>query len=208
MLSVLLLMVLEDRSRLLISSAHKWTGLDVRKKLEDQLRLPVIVENISVTNAKFNINKLNANKKIIFVDTDDGIVAIWYNGGIMRGSEIAEIGHTTVLNNGPRCFCGGNGCLEVMCSPDRLSTLYKSLSNKPLPDNSKLAFYKLMYYVEKNDTAAIKVISECIDYLCIGIKNLIMIFNPEQIILNDGMYFKFDYIYNKVTSSLYISPLS
>lgn len=195
----------EERSRLVVSVSHKWKYYDIGAVLERELGLPVIVENVSVTNAKYSIKFSDEN--VAFMDFDEGIGAVWHGGGA-GNLHVSEIGHTIVFLNGDKCFCGNRGCLEVMCSPKRIVSIYKKTSQKPLPKDYDSAFDKIIGYAENGDETAVKVIGECIDYLCIGIKNLVMIFSPDHIKLNGGIYFKHDYIYDRVISGAHIHTLS
>jgi glucokinase len=51
------------------------------------------------------------------VDTGIG-GGIIYNNAIVRGANgfAGEIGHMTIEKNGPLCFCGKRGCVEVLAS--------------------------------------------------------------------------------------------
>lgn len=172
-----------DDSRFILSSQLKWKSFDIKKALEKVTSLPVFVDNLSLVKAMWHFFKnCNGTKdNTIFVDMSNGIGAVqFYNATISR-STLGEIGHTTVESDGEPCFCGNKGCLEAMCSPKRLISVYEKHSNKKISSLSELE--KLYRNEDKN---AVLAISDCAKYLGIGLANLVNIFNPSVIIINSG----------------------
>lgn len=172
-----------DDSRFVMSARLKWKSFDIKKTLEKSTGLPVFVDNVSRTKAvwyfcrKGNINKDN----MLFIDMENGIGAVQFFDGAISRSTLGEIGHTTVERNGEPCFCGNKGCLEAMCSPQRLLSLYESVSGKKLNSLSELdKLYK------GDDKDAIYAVSECGRYLGIGFANLVNLFNPSVMVINTG----------------------
>ncbi len=172
-----------DDSRFILSSQLKWKSFDIKKSLEEATSLPVFVDNLSLVKAMWYFFKnCNGSKEnMLFIDMSNGIGAVQiFNAAISR-STLGEIGHTTVKSDGDPCFCGNKGCLEAMCSPQRLISLYEKLSNKKI---SSLAELDKLY--KNEDKNAVLAISDCAKYLGIGLANLVNLFNPSVMIINSG----------------------
>lgn len=172
-----------DDSKFVLSSRLKLKSFDIKKTLEKSTNLPVFVDNVSLIKAVWYFCRKNSSAKdnMLFVDMENGIGAVQFFEGAISRSTLGEIGHTTVERNGEPCFCGNIGCLEAMCSPNRLLSLYESVSEK------KAASITELDKLYKNDNKdAVYAISECGRYLGIGLANLVNLFNPSVMVINTG----------------------
>lgn len=175
-------LVLDD-SRFVFSSRLKWKNFDIKKMLEEDTGLPVFVDNVSLLKAVyyFCARSRGTHDNMLFVDLENGIGAVQFFEGAISRATIGEIGHTTVESDGEECFCGNRGCLEAMCSPQRLLTLYKEKSGSDVENLRELdRLYK------KEDPAALFAVAECGKYLGIGLANLVNLFNPSVMVINTG----------------------
>ncbi|MBO5364248.1 MAG: ROK family transcriptional regulator [Clostridia bacterium] len=175
-------LVLSD-SRFIMSSRLKWKSFDIKNMLEEETGIPVFLDNVSLLRAVWYFSKKapQPDDNMLFLDMENGIGAVQYAGGVIQSSTLGEIGHTTVERDGLPCFCGNRGCLEAMCSPKRLLSLYESANEEPL---TSLADIESLYQAE-NDAAVFSV-RECACYLGIGLANLVNLFNPSVIVINTG----------------------
>ena len=132
-------LVLED-SKFLLSAHLKWKSFDIKKSLEDLSGIPVFINNVSPIKAvwHFHHNCKKTSRNMLFVDLENGIGAVQFFEGKISHSTLGEIGHTTVERNGAPCFCGNKGCLEAMCSTQRLLSLYESASGNKLSSVKEL----------------------------------------------------------------------
>lgn len=175
-------LVLED-SRFILSSHLKWRSFDIKKALEQDLNIPIFVNNISFIKAVwyFSKNPIESFDNPLYIDMEKGIGAVQYQNGSIVRNTLGEIGHTTVDKDGEPCFCGNKGCLEAMCSPNRIISLYEKYSEKKIDSISEIdKLYK------KEDPYAYRAISECGKYLGIGLANLVNLFNPSTMVINLG----------------------
>lgn len=170
-------------SKFIMSSRLKWKSFDIKNMLEEKTGIPVFLDNVSLLRAAWYFNKKtpSTSDNILFIDMENGIGAVQYAGGVIQSSTLGEIGHTTVKRDGLPCFCGNRGCLEAMCSPKRILSLYESTGEEPL---TSLSEAELLY--QKGNSAAVFAIQECAAYLGIGLANLVNLFNPSEIIINTG----------------------
>lgn len=120
---------------------------------------------------------------------DGKIFAGFYPGG-------AEIGHQIIEKDGRPCSCGNHGCFEAYSSASALilaakkkaeenkdSLLYKLVEGDIEKMNAKIPFDA----AQSGDKAGEEVIDEYLDYLAVGIANLINVFKPEAILLGGGV---------------------
>lgn len=139
---------------------------------------------------------------------EDSVIAITLGtgvgGGIVLGGRIwegingfaAELGHMVVDVGGRACACGQRGCLEVYCSATALVSEAKRMM-KLYPDS-------LMWQLSaehqgrvngiipftahrQGDYAATQVVEDFIDYLAIGIANIINMFQPAVVCVGGGI---------------------
>ncbi len=120
------------------------------------------------------------------------------DGKIYSGSNGAggEIGHMVVEMNGERCTCGRNGCLEMYASATALinqtkqamerypdSIMWKLADGKKENANGLTAFDAM----RKGDTAGKMVVDKFIEYLSVGVANVINTFQPDVLCIGGGV---------------------
>ena len=178
-------LVLED-SNYVLSISLRWKAYNVRRELEEYFNKPVFIENISITRAVWQLSheKGIRERNIMFLDLDNGVGAVQFINGKLNRSLIGEIGHTTVERSGDLCFCGNHGCLEAMCSPERVVRLYREAR----PECPDADFADVVEACRRKDADAMRIVAECGEYLGIGLASVVNIFHPEKIILNSGTY--------------------
>ncbi|MBQ8683972.1 MAG: ROK family protein [Clostridia bacterium] len=175
--------IVVDDGRFLVSTHMKRRSVELRQTLEDMTGLPVFVDNVSYLRATqyFFLTDYQKDKNRLFVDMEDGIGAMQFFGGAITKGTLGEIGHTTLKRDGEPCFCGNRGCLEVMCSPKRLLSLYEGAAGRALAGLSEL---EALYTA--GDENAVFAVEECGAYLGIGLANLVNLFNPSALVINTG----------------------
>lgn len=177
-------MVLEG-SRFVASASLKWKEFDLKAILEKETGIPVFVENASLLKAVWYFECGDWIKKdnMLLIDLEGGIGASQYYHGEINRAMLGEIGHTTVEKDGELCFCGNKGCLEMMCSEQRIIKLYEEKSGES-GANLEIIAEKLT----KNDEAAKAAVKDCGKYLGIGLANLVNLCRPMAIVINMGSY--------------------
>ncbi len=183
-----------DHSRFIVSSSLKWKDVDLKGMLEKETDLPVFVENISLIKAVwlFCCDRSIQRDNMLLVDLQNGIGASQYYDGEINRAMLGEIGHTTVEKNGEMCFCGNKGCLETMCSEQRVIRLYEETSGESGIDLKHVA----QEFACKNE-AAIYAVNECAKYLGIGLANLVNLCRPGAIVINTGSFDELEVLIDK-----------
>lgn len=148
----------------------------------DYLDVPVYVDNEANLSAYYEyLNKKDSISNLIYVSITDGFGAgIIINGEIYRGgnNSSGEIGHTKISVNGKKCKCGNNGCIEAYTSVNALLEQYNSKYSKNITDIEE--FEELC---DKNDEEALSILKEYMYILGTGISNLMLILDPNTIVI-------------------------
>lgn len=178
------------------SSSLRWEETDVARELAFRPDIPVLVENISRTKAMYLARRQDGfgEENSVFVDLDMGIGMVQVCDGKVCSSVMGEIGHTTVERDGELCFCGNRGCLEAMCSTDRILRLTRDkLSEGGCPvlrrildgrNSGELTYQDVESAQMQGDRDVLEILRGCGEYLGIGLGNIINLFHPRQIVLS------------------------
>lgn len=151
------------------------------------------------------------HKNIVAVTLGTGVGGgIIIDGKIFSGFNHAggEIGHTVILYNGAACSCGRSGCWEAYASATALINQTKSamikardsvmweLANGSLDNvNGKTAFDAM----RKGDPVGKKVCDKYIEYVSVGVVNMINIFQPEILCIGGGISKEGDNLIKPIT---------
>lgn len=172
------------KGELTYSAPMGWSKVDIKSNFKEVLPdLPFKIDNLAhaVALGEKWLKNGREREDFVYVYVGKGIGAgIIANGQIYHGSEYnaAEIGHSTINFNGPQCNCGNRGCLETYCST---KVLQRNIENEL--DIKIKSEEELWEILNSNDNKVKEIIEEALDYLGIGIANLINTLNPEKIII-------------------------
>ena len=179
----------------------KWQEVPVRQILEPLVGCPVFLLNDARAAAlgELNFGHGKTVSSMIFFTLGTGI-----GGGIVidgrlrlgRLGAAGEIGHMTILPDGPRCGCGSRGCLETLFSgPALCGEGVRLLRSGQAPklferlggDLNKISPKEMAAAAEDGDSAVRTVIVRHAEYLGIGVANLVMTLDPDMVVLGGGV---------------------
>lgn len=114
------------------------------------------------------------------------------------GSAAGEVGHITVLTDGPRCACGNPGCLEMMASGTAIARRTREvLASRPdyrgmlrsLAGTDLTALTAAMIFeaARHGDALARDIVEETAEYLAVGLASIIHVLAPQLIVLGGGV---------------------
>lgn len=168
------------------SSSLGWDFVDLQSPLENKIKQTVFVENTTIAKAayEFYCKGEMSGANSLFVDLEGGIGAVRLFGGEINRASTGEIGHT-IVRTGPEAV----EFLEELCSIPRL----EKRCGRSFDEIEALAMSTGEYKRE---------LDECLDYLTIGLANLINIYNPALIAINGDRYFKSKYPFDFITKGL------
>lgn len=174
-----------------------WFEVPIRAMAEAALGRPVFVANRSRVGAlaEYWHSAKDGIKELIYVSIGTGISAgILHEGELFMGvnSSAGELGHVTILPDGPPCRCGNRGCLQQLASEPAIadrararlreggdSLLWSMVGNYPERVTAEMVFQA----AGQGDALASTLVQETARYLGIAIATLVNLFNPQQIVL-------------------------
>jgi glucokinase len=178
-----------------------WTKVPIKHTLQAALKKPVSIDN-DANVAAYGEKWLGAGRKVqnlvvytLGTGVGGGIIV---DGQIFHGYNNAagELGHVTILPDGPRCSCGNRGCVEALVSGTAIarvarealeksnnSMLYELCGKIPDDVTAKMVFQA----AKKGDALASKIVLQTGQYLGIAIANTINLLNPELVIVGGGV---------------------
>jgi ROK family protein (putative glucokinase) len=133
-------------------------------------------------------------KNFVFITVSTGVGSgIIINGDIYQGntSNAGEVGHMTLEPEGPRCNCGNYGCLEALASGPAIERIANErlakCGDSMLNNYKKVTSKEVFEAAAKGDKLANEVVSYCMNYLGIGMANVVSLLDPEKIIIGGGV---------------------
>ena len=104
-------------------------------------------------------------------------------GGLFLNGELhfgafgigGELGHQTLMEDGPICGCGNPGCMEALTRPP----LVADRAGQP-------SFEAVIEAADEGDIVAKAELDAAISYLAVGLANVITMLGPERIVIGGG----------------------
>jgi predicted NBD/HSP70 family sugar kinase len=177
--------------------AAAWTGVNLARELREALGLDPIVVDDSVRAMAVSAHRQgpargSANFLYVFLGTGVGSALLidgqpYYGGTGLAG----ELGHVTVLEDGPWCSCGNRGCLEVMASTnavmqrvrDRLAESYLlSVLREPF-QRGQLTLEALIEAARAGDKVAFQILDEAGTSVGKVVAIALNLLGPELVVL-------------------------
>lgn len=190
-------------------------NLDIKSIFKDFFEIPIYIgqdtEAAAIAEHLYGAGKGTQNMVCITIGTGIGS-GIIMNNKLYKGrfGTAGEIGHIIVKKDGVPCNCGQKGCLEAYSSGKGiLNNFLEEVANgKETILKDKLQLEKIrtedVFNAAKNgDKLSQEVINNAIDYLSIGIVNLINLLSPEKIILSGGLSREMEFFINPIMVKAY-----
>lgn len=188
---------LDSKKGIIIETANlPFKDFNLVKPIQEKYNVPTYLENdgnvAAVGEYLFGAGKGTTNMVFVTVSTGVGGGAI-LNGRLYKGStsNALEIGHTTVLPNGPKCNCGNYGCVEALASGTAIAKQAKELigsgEKTSLSKYENVTAYEVFKEASEGDKASQDILNRSLTYLGIGIANIIVSFDPEVVVIGGGV---------------------
>lgn len=158
-------------------------NLKIKEKLEQEYRIPVYVQNdakcAAIAEKKFGSLKNYDDAIFLIIGTGVG-GAVFLNGKLLKPKRYSgfEVGHMVIEKDGEECNCGRRGCFESYTSMRRFKEKIQKEFDLPDVDGKNI---KEFIITNKGNKKIENIINTYIEYLSIGVANLINIFEPEAI---------------------------
>ncbi len=169
-----------------------WKGNNLVEDLAGKFRVPVALENDADASALGEAQwGAGRNKsRLIYVTVGTGIGGgMVLDGKLYRGADMShpEVGHHVVDPAGPLCSCGFRGCWEALATGPAMAAWFKS--NKPARSSYRqnITAKEICKLAQQGDEMACRAVEREINYLALGLANLINLFVPNAIVLGGGV---------------------
>jgi glucokinase len=140
---------------------------------------------------------------VAYVTVSTGI-----NAGLILGGKLhrgvsgtaGEFGHHTIDINGPECYCGGRGCLEILAAGPAIALAAQGraraedtlLTTSSRGDIEAITAHTVAQAALEGDRLALEIIERTAFYIGVGLANLITIVGPEVIVMGGGVLTEWD----------------
>lgn len=158
---------------------------DLISKLQKYINLPMQIKNDAkcAALAEKNYGSMKKYDDCIFLCLGTGIGgAAFLKGELLEPKRFSgfEFGHMIINKNGKECSCGKKGCFETYSS---IRAFKKNVADALGIADDFSGQYLRENLLDLNNIEIKKVVEEFVENLCIGISNLIDIFEPEIVVL-------------------------
>lgn len=178
-----------------------WEEVAVGPALADRFRAPLVVLNrakaAAVGEAWCGAGKGVDN--LVYVSVSTGISSgIVIDGRLYRGVSMGEgeIGHMTVIPDGPLCACGNRGCLQtVAAGPAILARVRAELRERTSRHGGaiehgaidRIDLDDVSQAAAVGDSVVLAGLEEAAQFLGIAVANLVNTLNPRMVIVGGSV---------------------
>lgn len=175
-----------------------WKNVPVVKIVSDMLKRPVILNNDAnaAVLAEYFFGEFKGTQDLVYLTFSTGM-----GGGIIAAGRLVqgitdmggEVGHLTLDIDGLPCGCGKKGCWEAYVGGKNLAERLKEkirswdidtlIVEKAGGDIDQITTKSLADAVRAGDPFAVAEWDTFLEHLAHGMSNIIMILNPEVIVL-------------------------
>lgn len=194
---------LHDRERgvVLTSPNLKWHNLPVSAKIGQALSTQVKMDGdvrVAAIGERY-FGAAGGCDNFIFITLGTGIGSgIFIGGKLYRGPAgyAGEVGHQTIVENGPQCGCGNYGCVEALAGNGGIvRRALQALEQQSAPillqevagDTSKITPAVLHRAALQGCELSRRVLEDTGRYVGTAMANLVNVLNPEMIIVGGGV---------------------
>lgn len=190
-----------------------WGHVVIKDPLQRRVRFPVTIENdatAAVVGERW-VRGSEGGQNFAFIFMGVGIGAgLVIQNQIYRGAttNAGEFGHITLNPDGPVCFCGNRGCLEIYASPakimekvkERLSRGEESQLSSIEPE--ALTMPQIYRAALEGDTVATTEVRQAARMLGYGIVNMINLLDLEMVVLGGKLSADAGHLYQQVIQNI------
>jgi len=174
----------------------EWQGFPLRDRIEEALGVGtwMINDARAFTLAEGLLGAGKGCHTVACVTLGTGVGGgLMIEGRLHRGAfgVAGEIGHQTVLADGPLCGCGNRGCVEALVRADVLASTAGRSSASAVFEGAR-----------EGDDRCLAAVSQMADYLGIGLANVVTMFGPERIVVGGGIAEAGDLVLGPVTAAV------
>jgi glucokinase len=188
-----------------------WENFPMRDNLQKAFNVPVLIGNDANLAAlgEWYFGAAKGHHHVLYITISTGI-----GGGIISDDRLilgarglaGEVGHVTVLPDGPVCGCGQRGHLEAVASgPSIVRYVQAQLAEgvaSSLRDKLDLSARDVSEAASNGDALGIKALARAGDFLAQGLAIFLHLYNPSIVIFGGGVSFSGALLFDPMKASL------
>jgi glucokinase len=188
-----------------------WNKFPLMTKLENRFHIPVFLENDANLAAlgEWSYGIGQGYDDLIYFTISTGI-----GGGVISGGHLlsgahgmaTELGHITVLSDGPLCSCGQQGHLEAISSGTGIAQYVKDRvcagRISILTNEDTITARKVSQAAQQGDELCLEAFTFAGRYLGQAIADYLHIFNPSMLIFGGGVSQSHELLFPPMKKSL------
>src|SRR5262249_23268906 len=177
------------------------SGQRLAAQLSGRLTLPVIVDNDvnALALGEWCFGPARGARSLVVLAPGTGFGAgLVLDGRLVRGAAGfgGEFGHAPVKFDGPRCWCGGRGCLAVFASGRGIAEAARArVTTFPSPgllqevdgDPARIDAPLVFRVAREGDVVAAAIVDEACRALGAMIATIVNGLNPEAVVITGGV---------------------
>jgi glucokinase len=181
-----------------------WVRVPLVERMEKALGRPTVLENdanaAALGELRYGAGKGASSLVYLTVSTGigSGIILnrkIWH--GVKDGA--GEVGHMTLLPDGPICGCGNRGCLEALASGPSIARRAREALATGRPSRLRAAgvptAVDVVRLAQEKDVVAAEVWDETVKFLGLGVAAIVTILAPERVVIGGGVTQAGDFLF-------------
>jgi glucokinase len=159
----------------------EWEGFPLRDRVGTALALPtwMINDARAFTLAEGLLGAGRGRRTVACITLGTGVGGgLLVDGSLHLGAfgVAGELGHQTIVPDGPPCGCGNRGCLEALIR----SGVLASNAGRPSAE-------EVFEGMRQGDERCTRAVAEMANYLGIGLANVVAVFGPDCIVVGGGV---------------------
>ncbi len=173
------------------SPVFGWRDVDLVGPLHAALGFDVFVENdvnaLTIAEQWFGHGHDRAHFAVVTIGFGVGLGVVangqFYRG---RGGSAGELGHTTIVADGPQCGCGKRGCLEALAADPAVVRHVAAAIERgedSILDRDTLTFDAVVAAAEQGDRVSQAALADAGHWLGMGMAMVANVLAPELIIV-------------------------
>lgn len=193
--------VVRGVTRFLPNLPSHWRDIPVADQLSARLNCPVYLLNDvrTATLGELTFGAGRGVKTMAFFSLGTGV-----GGGLVIDGQLrlgpqggaGELGHQTIINDGPLCGCGNRGCLEALVSgPALVGEAIRLILSGQSPqlfvqiegDLRRVSPKEICVAARAGDAGALAVIQRAGSYLGVGVANVVTMIHPQLVVIGGGV---------------------
>ncbi|GAB96936.1 glucokinase [Kineosphaera limosa] len=196
-------MVDAERSMVRFAPNIAWRDAPMKAMLEEQIELPVVIENDANAAAwgEFLYGPAREVNDMVLITIGTGVGGgVVFDGQLMRGAFgiAGELGHLRVVPGGHLCGCGNRGCWEQYASGNALVRdgrelmrtapgLAAGLAEASGGSPKKLKGPDITKAAQSGDAASIELLQDLGRWIGEGAASIAAILDPSMFVLGGGV---------------------